>query len=255
MVPDQRTLTALTRRTGWRLGTVLLAAFIEVGGIRAQVIGPIAVAVAPDGIPNERPASLPATSASSTKERPATGNPLWAIPITALTQTGARPIFSPSRRPPSPPVVAAAPPPAPKLPPPREPDDPKLQLLGTVIGESDGIGVFMDEISKDVIRLRAGESHRGWTLRSLHPRAASFEKDRQEATLRLPTPGAETPAASVAAVPARTGTPGVCGPEHGAGAAADNCARPALPLVPVSAATTGSTRKIRQDILSIPVTN
>src|SRR5438552_8262323 len=46
------------------------------------------------------------------------GNPLWAIPLSALTATRERPLFLPSRRAPAPavagtPVVAAPPPPPP----------------------------------------------------------------------------------------------------------------------------------------------
>src|SRR5215471_2746579 len=57
------------------------------------------------------------------------GNPLWAIPLSSLTVTRERPLFSSSRRPPAPPVVAAPvvqtrPPPPP--PAPREPERPRL---------------------------------------------------------------------------------------------------------------------------------
>jgi|HubBroStandDraft_6_1064221.scaffolds.fasta_scaffold206881_2 hypothetical protein len=135
------------------------------------------------------------------------GNPLWAVPLGALSQTVERPLFSPSRRPP-PPVLAAAPvPPAKPLPPPvAEPEHPLLTLLGTVVGGAEGIGIFLDETSHDVIRLKTGEVHGGWMLRSVHGRAADFERgDRRQATLAFPAPGVEPttpspgPDASVAA--------------------------------------------------------
>src|ERR1700759_4356458 len=44
---------------------------------------------------------------------PPSGNPLWAVPLSALTATQTRPIFTASRRPPQ--VAAVAP--APELPP------------------------------------------------------------------------------------------------------------------------------------------
>jgi len=46
-------------------------------------------------------------------------------------------------------VVAAAPPPQP-----AEPDHPLLTLVGTVVGKSEGIGIFLDQTTNDVIRLK-----------------------------------------------------------------------------------------------------
>jgi general secretion pathway protein N len=195
-------------------------------------------------------------AAASDKERPLIGNPLWGVALGALQETRARPIFSPSRRPPSPPVVAAPPPPPPpKLPAPKEPDHLKLTLLGTVIGASNEIGIFVDETSKDVIRIRTGESHDGWMLRSVHRRAASFEKNHQETTLMLPTAGPEQPGPSAGAAASKIPGTSVCGNDRNVGGAPQNCAPPAAPILPVSAPTTVSAHKIRQDILSIGANN
>src|ERR1700730_7581927 len=76
-----------------------------------------------------KPAETPAVAA----------NPLWAIPLSALTATRARPLFTPSRRPPAPvvasvPVAAPRPPPAP---PPAVRQHPHLTLVGSVAGESE----------------------------------------------------------------------------------------------------------------------
>jgi general secretion pathway protein N len=185
------------------------------------------------------------------KERPPIGNPLWEVALSALQETRTRPIFSPSRRPPSLPVVAAPPPPKP--PAPKEPDHLKLTLLGTVIGASDRIGIFVDENSKDVLRIRSGGSHAGWTLHSVQRRSATFEKDHQETTLMLPTPGSEQPGLSVGGAVPRVGGGSVCGNDRNAEGSPQNCA-PA-PILPVSAPTTRSARKIRQDILSIGANN
>jgi hypothetical protein len=138
--------------------------------------------------------SLAATGASA-------GNPLWAIPLGDLAQTRARPMFSSSRRPPAAPVLAAlAAPPVDRKPPSKPgPDHPLLTLLGTIVGESIEIGVFVDEASHDVIRLRVGEAHDGWTLRSVSARAAMFHKPGRAATLVLAPPDAEANAASGAA--------------------------------------------------------
>ena len=133
----------------------------------------------------------------------ATGNPLWAVPLQALSATRDRPIFSPSRRPPSSPAVAEAPPPAPltstKS---REPDRPALSILGTVVGGSDSIGVFIEDANKNVVRLHAGQDYAGWVLRAIGRREAKFEKGTTMATLTLPAPGERQPAAPIAGAPA-----------------------------------------------------
>jgi general secretion pathway protein N len=180
----------------------------ELGPGVAASIGPgalRAIALTSKSPPGEAEANILPTAVRLANAKPVASNPLWAVPIDALSQTVERPLFSPSRRPPPPPVVAAAPvPPAKPLPPPAtKPDHPLLTLLGTVVGGSEGIGVFLDETSHDVIRLKTGDVHGGWMLRSVHGRAADFERgDRREATLGLPAPGAEPTAPSLApAVP------------------------------------------------------
>jgi hypothetical protein len=129
--------------------------------------------------------------------------------------------------------------------------------LGTVIGTSDSIGVFVDETSNEVIRIRAGASYGGWTLHAVDRRSASFEKDHQETMLTLPPLGAEQPAPNIAAVASSTGGANISGNDRGAANLPENRARPAA--LPVSASTTPSARKmrkeIRQDILSIGMQN
>jgi hypothetical protein len=120
------------------------------------------------------------------------GNPLRAIALDELGETQARPLFSPSRRPPpAPPVLAAVAATPVKLGPPAksEPDHPLLTLLGTIVGDSLEIGVFTDEVSHDVVRLKAGEDHDGWMLSAISGRTAIFQKQGYPAaTLVLPAP-------------------------------------------------------------------
>jgi general secretion pathway protein N len=148
----------------------------------------------------------PRSSVAAPQGEPLAGNPLWAIPISELPQTRARPLFSASRRPPAPPVAAALLPPAKPNPPPKpEPDHPLLTLLGTIVSQSVEIGVFVDEASHDVIRLKTGAVHDGWTLSSVVGRTAIFQKDgHHAATLVLPVPGAEAAAANGGATNAVT---------------------------------------------------
>jgi general secretion pathway protein N len=118
------------------------------------------------------------------------GNPIWAIPLKSLNATRERPIFLPSRRAPAP-AVAGPPPAEPvRLPPPSpaEPDRPRLALVGAVAGDAEGIAIFVDETTRSIVRLRTGENHLGWTLRSVKGREATLQKDRQTVLLALPAP-------------------------------------------------------------------
>ena len=134
----------------------------------------------------------PAAPAAAARPPPS-GNPLWTIPVQQLTMTRERPIFSPSRRPPPPPPAApvyAAP--APRPPPkPREPERPTITLVGTVASSTEGIGVFMETASRNIVRLRIGEDHQGWVLRSIKAREATLGKDSETAVLEMPAPGGE----------------------------------------------------------------
>jgi general secretion pathway protein N len=124
-------------------------------------------------------------------EQPLSANPLWAIPLTKLSGTRDRPIFSPSRRPP-PPVVAAEPAPAP-LPPPRkkELEPPPLSLVGTIASDEESFGIFLDPSTKQALRLKLGEDYQGWKLRAVQGREVTMEKDQQSAVLTLPAPSAQ----------------------------------------------------------------
>jgi general secretion pathway protein N len=184
--------------TYYRTIAILVAALPACGAFGASALAatPLAALEAPETAfnPGTLDPAEPARPAVPTAhaERAPAGNPLWGIPLRLLTATRERPLFSPSRRPPSPPVVAA-----PQLPPraapvakPAEPDHPLLTIVGTIVGETDAIGVFIDQATNDVIRLHTGQDHAGWILRSVQGRETTFEKDRRTATLALPAPGA-----------------------------------------------------------------
>ena len=118
---------------------------------------------------------------------PGLGNPLWAIPLAALTATRDRPIFSRSRRPP--PSVQSEPVRA--VPPPvvvDQPVRPLLTLLGAIAGDADGIAILVDENTKNVVRMKTGETISGWTLRLVGKRSATFEMASQVAILVIPPP-------------------------------------------------------------------
>ena len=126
----------------------------------------------------------------ATPQRTLSPNPLWEIPLFKLSTTRERPIFSPSRRPP--PVVIAAPatPPAPPLPSklPRV-ERPQLSLVGTISGDDERFGIFVDQTTKAALRLRIGEDYQGWKLRAVQGREVTLEYEQQSAILTLPQPG------------------------------------------------------------------
>jgi|HubBroStandDraft_6_1064221.scaffolds.fasta_scaffold04326_8 hypothetical protein len=118
------------------------------------------------------------------------GNPLWSVPLATLSVTRERPIFSPMRRPPA--VASVAANPAVRIPErTREPERPQLALVGTIIGDKDALGVFVDDATKSVVRLRRGDDYHGWILQNIHGREATLQKDEQTTTLSLPRPSEE----------------------------------------------------------------
>jgi general secretion pathway protein N len=176
------------------LGACLLA------GVAAAAVAPRAVEPGeePPGLGRSGSGPPPAaanlsvaapSSAPGVAEKAQSGNPLWAIPLRRLSATRERPLFAPSRRPP-PPVVAyqlASVPPSPP-PKPTEPEKPRLELIGTIIGESDAIGVFFNQATRSVVRLKMGEAHEGWILREVQRRDVSLVKGSQTVLLALPLP-------------------------------------------------------------------
>ncbi len=133
-----------------------------------------------------------ADAGSPRAEVSTTGNPVWAIPISKLSATRDRPLFSASRRPRTP-TVAAAPvsPPVAVAKPVAE--LPPFTLIGTTIGENSRIAIFFDETSKIATGVREGERTSGWTLRSVESRSAVLEGSNRMVTLDLPEPAAEGP--------------------------------------------------------------
>ena len=132
-----------------------------------------------------RPIAKPAQSVSKPVAR---GNPLWSVPLSALTATEERPIFSATRRPP-PRAVAASPAEEAPAPPPKAAEAPlPLVLVGAVVGEGDAIAILMDRTDQKVIRMRQGESRAGWSLSSVQPREVTFKHGDRSEVLALQRP-------------------------------------------------------------------
>jgi len=188
---------------GHLLGWALAAADPTAADLPPRRIDPATTVIDPWAEPAKSARPIAST-------RAVTGNPLWAVPLSSLTVTRERPIFSPSRRPPPPAAIAAAyiAPVMPLPPKPPEPDHPLLTLLGTVVaGETEGIGIFINQINGSLVRLKTGEQHEGWILRAVRGREAMFEKNDQSATLVLPPRNGSEPAADLRAPAAVGGAP------------------------------------------------
>jgi general secretion pathway protein N len=152
------------------------------------------------------------------------GNPLWSVPLSVLTATQERPIFSASRRPP--PRAVAGPRIEPVVVPvakPAEPEVPALVLIGAVVGDRDAIAVFLDRTDQKIVRLRAGDTHAGWVLSSVLGREVTLKKAEQTEVLVLARPDGRV-------APGIPGIPGVPTPMPAAiGGAADGSYAPFIP--------------------------
>ena len=113
------------------------------------------------------------------------GNSLWDIPLTSLSATRERPIFSPTRRP-LPAVQSSAKSVSSPL-----STRPPLALVGAIAGEMEGIAIFLDQTTKGTIRLKTGESYLGWMLRLVKGREATLQKELKTAIFTLPNPPAK----------------------------------------------------------------
>ncbi len=136
-----------------------------------------------------------ATPSSNRNEATEAGNPLSKIPLSALTATRDRPLFSLSRRPPAPAIEANAEPaqaPAAAAPPER----PAVKLIGTILSPATSVVLLRDSATQAVTRLRVGEATSGWRVKTVSLRSVTLEKGEQSAILGLPqprdTPGEQT---------------------------------------------------------------
>ena len=196
-----------------------LAALLLVGADAhgANPPAPSALDLPPSNIMPAPVDMSPNAAAPVVRQSDPSGNPLWAIPLSALTATRDRPLFTPSRRPPAAavagtPVVAPPPPP----PPPAQEEPPPLIFVGAVVSETEGFAIFLDQQTNRVVRLKLGQDHAGWVLKSVKAREATLQKDRQSATLALPAPGAgggfPMPAGAPGVPASVPGVPGVAPP-------------------------------------------
>jgi hypothetical protein len=173
------------------------------GATAAMICACPAAANSVDQVENSPPTELkqvvPQPQKASSDVTTLSGNAVLAVPLSKLSVTRERPIFSPSRRPPPPPMVATVIAKPVERAKPAEPENPPLILVGTVVGEDSGIAVLVEQSTENVVKLRVNESHQGWTLQSIKGREVTFQKDRKSSILALAAPGTGSEPASAQA--------------------------------------------------------
>ena len=184
--------------------TRLLGAFLVI----AYALAARAASDPIDARADFRPPTRPAPSPNA---RSRNGNPLWAIPLSALTATQERPLFSASRRPPIVAAPIAAPPPQKEALAPPPPEQPSFTLVGTIVSPKASVAVLQGSNPDAVSRLRVGEENDGWRVQGIGLRSIVVEKGAQSVKLDLPRPAGAPPAppGPAGAPPAPPGPAGV----------------------------------------------
>jgi hypothetical protein len=178
------------------LGAIVIVASALAARASADPIGdrtdfrpPIAAessAAEGSGIADAAPSGASLTTDTGARSR--TGNPLWAVPLTALSATRDRPLFSASRRPP---VVAApviAPPPKQEAVAPPPPERPLATLVGTIVSREASFAMLQGSNADAISRLRVGQQNDGWLIRGIGLRSIVVEKGAESVELNLPRP-------------------------------------------------------------------
>jgi hypothetical protein len=160
----------------------VFAILATVAGLAAGPAGVVSPVEAQSDLAPTGPVGSPSAAAWTLA-----ANPLLAAGLRDMSATRERPLFSPSRRPPPEPSASAEPAPTPAAPAkPVEPERPQLSLIGTVTGDNDAFGVFLDQATNQAIKLRRGQDHDGWILSDVRRRDVVLRKDNDTAVLALP---------------------------------------------------------------------
>jgi general secretion pathway protein N len=128
------------------------------------------------------------------------GNPLWTVPLRALSATRERPLFSASRRPPIVAVPIAAAPPKQEAPAPAPPDRPLLTLIGTILSPKASVAMLQSSDTEAISRLRLGQENDGWRVQAISLRSIVVEKGGQSVELGLPRRNGATATGDVGGV-------------------------------------------------------
>jgi general secretion pathway protein N len=130
------------------------------------------------------------------------GNPLWTVPLSALSATRDRPLFSASRRPPPEAVPVDAPPPKQEAVAPPAPERPLLTLIGTIVSREASVAMLQGSNADAISRLRIGQENDGWRVQGISLRSIVVEKGAQSVELGLPRPDGAPAEQSLPNIPA-----------------------------------------------------
>ena len=121
---------------------------------------------------------------------PLRGNPLWDIPLESLTETQARPLFSPSRRPPPAPAdQVSAPQAEPVIPSPPEANTINVVLIGTILDpQGSSAAVLKDNSSQATFIMKIGDIREGWQLSEIHARDILLKSNTAQMTITFAKP-------------------------------------------------------------------
>jgi len=133
------------------------------------------------------------------------GNPLWTVPLSALSSTRDRPLFSATRRPPivAVPIVAAPPKQEAVAPPP--PERPSVTLIGTIVSPRASLAMLQGSDADAISRLRVGQENDGWRVQGIGLRSIVVAKGAQSLELNLPRSNAAPTESSLLNVTAHGG--------------------------------------------------
>lgn len=117
------------------------------------------------------------------------GNPLHKFPLSALSGTLARPVFSVSRRPPVPLQPAVPPPtPTPVIAAITAPQRPPWTLIGAIVAPKTSFALLKNLTNQSVLHMRIGQEELGWRVRDITPRSILLEQGAQSITIGFPDP-------------------------------------------------------------------
>jgi len=116
------------------------------------------------------------------------GNSLHKFPLSALSGTLARPLFSASRRVPI--LQPAVPPPAPTpiIAAPTGPQRPPWTLIGAIVTPNTSFALLKNSTNQAVMHMRVGQQELGWRLREITVRSILLEQGTQSITIGFPDP-------------------------------------------------------------------
>ena len=118
-----------------------------------------------------------AQSQPQAQGRPGAASPLAAQPLDRLSATGARPLFTPSRRPPAPPPapIISRPPPTP----------PTVTLFGVVMDDDGARAIVQAGPASEIRRVGIGDNVSGWKVAQIEARKLVLARDGRLATFTM----------------------------------------------------------------------